>query len=244
MKISLSDYALGGYVLVKAFDRPDWLSAPPLLPEKIISLSTCFKMRFEMNWAWSLDGGRLESTSFGIPEEKFSTFYDWSTRDVSDAYGVFDDLKGAREFVKAIFPSAEQSPSIVAVGLSQHLVARFIEDQQTLEYPDWVVAILKENRSFPASGEVLGFEILSYDTGGIGHSWLCSGLQTDMHEEFSIYPNEYGLIGTLPEALQVYEWIFEDEQRGHRAEPEPYYPWLLVRYPVEGNSLKPQFEGN
>jgi hypothetical protein len=54
-----------------------------------------------------------------------------------------------------------------------------------------------------------------------------------MADQFGIQPNEHGLIATPDEAMQVYEWIAEDEQRGHRAEPEPYYPWLLVEYPID-----------
>jgi hypothetical protein len=72
---------------------------------------------------------------------------------------------------------------------------------------------------------------ISYDQ-NINDSWLCSGLERDMFEQFGIRPNKNGLINTYDEAMRVYRWIAEDEQRGHRAEPEPYYPWLLVAYPA------------
>jgi hypothetical protein len=55
-----------------------------------------------------------------------------------------------------------------------------------------------------------------------------------MYQEFGIRPGQYGLIETFEDANKVYEWILEGEAKGEqRAEPEPYYPWLIVRYPLE-----------
>lgn len=79
---------------------------------------------------------------------------------------------------------------------------------------------------------MLGFEVVSYWY-QLGHSWLCSGLEREMHQLFGISPNARGFIDTLEQAMQVYEWIAEDEQKGQRAEPEPYYPWLVVEYPLK-----------
>ena len=70
----------------------------------------------------------------------------------------------------------------------------------------------------------------------VADSWLVSGLARDMHDRFGIHPNPYGLIDSLEDAMKIYAWIAEDEQKGYRAEPEPYYPWLLVDYPLEAGS--------
>ena len=50
-----------------------------------------------------------------------------------------------------------------------------------------------------------------------------------MNELFGIRPNPYGLIDTYEDAKKVADWIAEDK---HRGEPLPYYPWLIVQYPL------------
>ena len=109
-----------------------------------------------------------------------------------------------------------------------------VYDSHAGEYREEVYGVSKVVRGgqpLAAGGQALGYELLSYDQ-NINDSWLCSGIERDMADQFGIRPNAHGLIATLDEAMQVYDWIAEDEQRGHRAEPEPYYPWLLVDYPL------------
>ena len=65
-----------------------------------------------------------------------------------------------------------------------------------------------------------------------GHSWLCSGLERDMHERFGIRANNKGLLDSYADAKQVYDWIADDAMQGARAEPEPYALWLLLAYPL------------
>ena len=87
-------------------------------------------------------------------------------------------------------------------------------------------------KTLKPNGNILGFEILSYEYSNLGCSWLCSGIDKDMFEQFNIRPNQFGLINSYKEAKQVYEWIAEDELQGTRGEPYPYYPWLIVQYPI------------
>ncbi|MCA9885199.1 MAG: hypothetical protein KC708_19615, partial [Anaerolineae bacterium] len=75
-------------------------------------------------------------------------------------------------------------------------------------------------------------EVLSESFTEMGCSWLCSGLEKDMFTLFGIRPNEHGLLNSLEDAMKVYEWIAEDECKGYRAEPEPYFPWLVVSYSI------------
>jgi hypothetical protein len=108
----------------------------------------------------------------------------------------------------------------------------FDSDQTT----DWARGvqtnhIVGEHEPLPTGGNILGFEVTSFHFGH-GHSWLCSGLERDMHELFGIRPNSYGLIDSYEEAKKAYQWIAEDKLQGTRAEPEPYYPWLIVQYPL------------
>jgi hypothetical protein len=80
------------------------------------------------------------------------------------------------------------------------------------------------------SGEVLGFEVISFEYGDFSHTWLCSRLDAEMNQLFGIRPNQYGLLNEYDEAKKIYEWIAEDEMMGTRAEPVPYSFWLLVSH--------------
>jgi hypothetical protein len=54
-----------------------------------------------------------------------------------------------------------------------------------------------------------------------------------MHELYGIHPNQYGLIDSHEDAEKVSEWINEDRIGHSRGEPDPYYPWLIVQYPLQ-----------
>ena len=41
------------------------------------------------------------------------------------------------------------------------------------------------------------------------------------------------MIDSYEYAKKIYDWIAEDEQKGTRAEPEPYDFWLLTSYSIE-----------
>jgi hypothetical protein len=128
----------------------------------------------------------------------------------------------------------------MGIGLPERLIEAFLQEEQHAYDPHQAqqirvvmgvsrVATLRQELEH--EGKVLGYELLGYEE-SLAHSWLCSGLDREMYTVFGIRPNQHGLIDSLDEAMQVYDWIAEDEQQGHRAEPEPYYPWLLVEYPL------------
>lgn len=93
---------------------------------------------------------------------------------------------------------------------------------------------LIKRQPLSSGGEIRGFDVLSYFS-GIADSWLCSTIETDMFDLYGIRPNQYGLIDTHEQAMNVHHWLLENE--GRRAEPDPHYPWLIVQYPLAENSL-------
>jgi hypothetical protein len=130
---------------------------------------------------------------------------------------------------------------LIGIGLPTELVDKFLrENKQTvyesneavyIDSPYGLNYILDKRQPLLPGGETLGFEIIGYHI-NLSCSWLCSHLEQDMHREFGIRPNKYGLIDSYEEAIKVYNWLLKDEQCGIRAEPIPYYPWLLIRYPL------------
>ncbi len=242
--IDLNDYVAAGYFITKYSTEGFWKS--PLMPERVISLSNCIGKTVMVYWDWDVEMHREEILDFGIPIEKFSAFQKWSARADTEkgvVYpNVFHHLEDARQFITDFVP-AQDDLFLIGAALPKALADSLLADGQRItrsvnKQPDsffityGVSQALTDKREIESSGEVLGYEIVSYDMGYLGHSWLCSNLEKDMNDLFGIHPNQYGLIETYEEAKKVYDWIAEDEMKGHRAEPEPYYPWLLVRYPA------------
>ena len=52
-----------------------------------------------------------------------------------------------------------------------------------------------------------------------------------MFNALGIRPNAHGLIETYEDALRVDAWMQEHPEK---AEPGPYYPWLIARYRASG----------
>jgi hypothetical protein len=238
--IDLNDYFAGGYFVAKSIQRKEWMSAE-LLPETIISLSSCLnKSKIQVFWGWDTDRYKTELEAIGIGEEQLDAFRLWSQSPIVGHPNVFYSLNAAQDFTAKFIST--KNYLIFGVGLPKELVNKFLDDNpQTIFYPetqttenmiDGTNLVLSKQQTLESNGNVLGFDILSDSYSDFNHSWLCSGIHKDMFEQFGIHPNKYGLINTYKEANQVYEWIAEDELRGRRSEPEPYYPWLIVQYPI------------
>jgi hypothetical protein len=242
MDIDLTQYVAGGYFIIKSVLR-DADRSPDLLPERLISLSSeCICPSVKIYWGWESGKHHPEALEFGILPEKLPELAVWSKENHEteiDHPNVFLNLEAAQSFASHFLPP-QSDTVLLGIGLPESLVADFMaENQQFHESQDGtrtpivngVQKILSQSSQLPGGGETIGFEVVSYWQ-MLGHSWLCSGLERDMADHFGIRPNAHGLIATHTEAMRVYAWIAEDEQRGHRAEPEPYYPWLLVEYPL------------
>lgn len=230
--LDLRDYVAGGYFILK--DSAEGFQHSTFLPERVISVSPCIGDILEPYWGWNLKDNQTHIDKWGISADLIDQFRAYSTDRHEQDYGfpsVFYSLDAARHFA-ATFLSPVNNALVIGTGLPRHLVEPFLTtNTQPNDIPYGVNHVLSKNESLALSGTILGFEIVCYNI-NLGHSWLCSGLEKEMHTLFGIKPNGYGLIDTYAEAKQVYDWIAEDKLQGTRAEPEPYYPWLIVQYPL------------
>jgi hypothetical protein len=241
MDIDLSEYTAGGYFITKYAQR-DENRSPDLLPERLVSLSTHINGGMvSVYWGWDLDRHGDEAIAFGISAEKLPNFKEWSNRTHEIDIGhpdVFYSLHAARQFIKAFLPIRDELV-LIGAALPNSLVDTFLKENkqwghdtngQKYDVLIGVNYVLSKRESPPPGGNILGFEVVSYNV-NLGCSWLCGNLERKMHQEFGIRPGQYGLIETFEDANKVYDWILEGEAKGeHRGEPEPYYPWLIVRY--------------
>jgi hypothetical protein len=240
MDIDLNDYVAGGYFITKYAEREKWMSAD-LLPERVISISRCIGKKLEIYWGWDLDQNQQEIENFGIPASKLQAFADWIKQSNHIGFpDVFYTLDAAHQLV-AEFLDLESDIALIGIGLSTDMVDSFLVENKQISYDRvkqtshddlyGVNYVLHHRKQLSPDSKMLGFEVVA-ENSGLSCSWLCSGLEKDMHKLFGIHPNQHGLIDSYADAKKVYEWIAEDEMQGTRAEPEPYYPWLIVQYPL------------
>lgn len=236
MDVELNDYIAGGYFVVKYSYDGFWKSE--LMPERVISLSECIGETLDIVWGWNLEKYEHQAVEFGISANMMAAFREWCG---GKEPGALYSLDIAREFI-AEFLTDTSDVVLVGIAMNKDMVDGFLATNKQKvyfanehvykEFIHGVNYVLREGKLLPAGSNLLGFELVGYSYNNLGHSWLCSGIEKEMHELFGIRPNQYGLIDSYEDAKKVYEWIAEDEMQGTRAEPEPYYPWLLVQYPV------------
>jgi len=235
--IDLDAYYSGGYFLLRA-DKPDWYQLKTdLLPEKLISLSTCMCPRVSVGWGWN-PGDKQAALDFGIPPERLDDFIDWcgyaSEKEIG-VWSMFYSVDIARHFIRRFLPD-KTDLKLIGVGLPKDLAANNWPrpGRDGVQRGGGVKEQIQQHKPLEAGGEILGFDVVMYNYNDFGDSWLCSNLQYDMHDLFGIRPNQYGLMDSVEDARKIYDWIAEGKKLGiQRAEPEPYDFWLLVSYPLE-----------
>jgi hypothetical protein len=232
MTVDLSDYYSGGYFLVKA-DKPDWEQLhDSLLPNKFVSLSRCMCPHLEVYWGWT-PGDQEAALNFGIPQDKLSQFIEWCSTEYKshmDYTSIFYSVKNAQQFIKRFLLNTEDL-YIVGAGLHKELEAsRWREPNQ--EKIEGIDKLIEQHLPLETGGTLLGYDVVSYSYHDLSCSWLCNLNIRTMHEMFDVRPNNYGLFETYEDARKVDQWIFEDDMKGTRAEPEPYDVWMLMSYPL------------
>jgi hypothetical protein len=237
-EVDLSEYYSGGYLLIRAAES-EWetLRNDVRFPNKFISLSDCLSYKLDISWGWT-PGNRQAALDFGIPETKLDEFVRWCGAEHEPdlaMWNMFYSTAAARRFIQR-FLQDTRDLYLIGIGLHREIT---LFDWRTGINDEKAYGIgqrLEQHLAIEEGGTPLGYEIASYDYyGSLSHSWLCGGLQNDMSKLFGIIPNQYGFIPSYAEARQVYDWIEEDDMQGHRGEPEPYYPWLLIAYPLASN---------
>lgn len=252
--IDLADYYSGGYFLIRE-DNPDWYEPVKneLGVDKLLSLSTCICPRMDVWWGY-YPGNPEAATGFRIPESKLDEFAEWCSmypQTEIASMSMFYTVDAAQRFIARFLPNTD-GLYLIGVGLYKPLEAagwnklpssalKFdlhvdLRLQQGEPQIENVEDQITQHLPLAEGGIPLGFEVVSYAYNNFSHSWICSGIYEDMYALYGIRPGQFGLIQTREEAEKVYEWIAEDDQKGHRGEPEPYAYWLLVSYPLSTES--------
>ncbi|HEX2909013.1 MAG TPA: hypothetical protein VHO69_19225 [Phototrophicaceae bacterium] len=189
--IDLNNFYSGGYFLLRA-NKPDWPQLKTdLLPEKIISLSLCICPRLEIYWGW-IPGNPEAALEFGIPQEKLDEFLLWCKAEYQtdlELTSMFYSTAAARRFIQRFLPDTTNL-YLIGAGLPKEL-----------EVKDWrefgegeIIGIEKRIEKYlplENSGDILGFEVISFEYQDLAHSWLCGSLHQTMCELFGFHPNKF-----------------------------------------------------
>ncbi len=225
-----SPISAGGYFLTRPIDRPGW-TGPDLLPAVLHSVSGCLAdQAFEFWWN---ENDASEATLFGAPLTRLA--------DVAAWYGQhFDVDLGA--------PNVAFSPAVISAFVDEFIedtgglvilgcgLAEADRERILVDHPAdpglgeyGVYLMLERGVPMEPGGEVLGFEVLSYEY-GLEHSWLCNHLEEEARSVLRITPSlDTGLLDSYEEAAAVARYINEGDVG---AEPGLWLPWQITRYPV------------
>lgn len=131
-------------------------------------------------------------------------FWDW-----------FQDLADAAR-AQSVTPDS----AVVAVALEPADADALIRDMGGPQQP-WFALL---QRKVPATGTLLGYELVGAEDDFDVHSWHCHGYADDLLAAEGIRVNGLGLLPTLDEARAALRWMtsLPDEES-----PEPV-PWFVV----------------
>ena len=233
--VDFKRFVSAGYFLVRA-GNPGWEQLrSDLLPEELISLSDCISRHLNVGWGW-IPGNKEAALQFGVREDALDEFVRWCWEEHKidmDMWSMFYSPEAANRIANRFLVDFENL-HVIGVGLPHELEeANWREPAEGREiYP--IEKRIEQRIPLAEGGQALGFEVVSFEYGDFGHSWLCCNLHGEMNNQFGIHPGQYGLIQREQDACRVYEWIEEDDVEGHhRCDPVPYDYWLLVDYPLE-----------
>ena len=207
--LDTSQYRAGGYMIVRATERQEWMSAD-LLPARVISASDCICPHFPESWAylWSGDSDayrRWMMEELGIPAESLADVVIWLSEksEESDAIewpSTFLHLKDARAFIERF--AHDLNLTLLGLAIHSSYLSKVQERIAPRSRAGFWAAVDTPRASAP-DGEPLGFELLGHDSGGQRPLLDLQQRRTRVsrHEDYL------------------------------RAEPVPWFPWLLLRYP-------------
>lgn len=238
--MTTSPITSAGFLLLKPVPRPEWLSGD-LLPEQIISGSTCLCPQFPGSYAisWCGDSAEVRVSEFdriGLRTEQREEATRWATAEFERSYGwpgVFYTLEAALEARTRFFPNGDLI--VVALGLPAEYLEKFIAESTPSKEDEGFATqgksgclqVVEMDKALPPEVTSLGIEPVNMTFGQIDCSWLCNHLEQHIAESTGMRPGPTGLLESLEDAVRCCEVI---ERPDVGAEPGPWFPIVLARY--------------
>ncbi len=244
--IDLHEYVCGGYFLARLLEAGKERPHSAVLPKRYISASHCLCDFFTDSWAWDNAGpmdsegnfvqgisdyeGRLErAAAWGITAEELPRVIRWGQLRRGQDFGIprgFRRLIDARRTTDWIHLPPE-AYVIFGIGLHRSLTTELLGCIEAHYSVCTVPTCVREALPLSPGGAVLGHELLSTESGGPAHSWICGGMEDTFARRSQVTVNEYGYIERLETALACTKAINSGVVP---AEPGRWFTWLIVQY--------------
>ncbi len=219
----------GGYFLERPGAKGDAFDRSPLLPSRVVSVSGCIA-DFALNTWWSSEAAAA-ALDFGVGAEQLPDLVEWY-RERFDRDLGFPAVAFSRSVLEEFVAEFVVDPGdlrLIGCALPQPYCERFLADEATVTGAGrhGVYEMIERNETLDQGATVLGYEPVSCEH-GLGCSWLCNGLHTEMATSFGLRPDlSTGLLSALEDAERVIELIDAGELA---AEPGPWMPWQISFY--------------
>jgi|GEM_PF-4069970 len=253
----IEDFLAGGYLLARPYAPPDDRHAgffpPDLVTPPVITASPCIAtlMPDGLLFGWPSPRPEREdlheaAADWGTEPARRDALLAWADAAVRDervrAGDAFADLESARECLR-LFGPADQGVRVLGLGLRRADRADFFAALEresaelsarlgtTVNGDNGLVEGLKLDLPLAGGGRVLGYEVLDVALCESRHSWLCHGLEREMHRRFDLHLLPGGLIPAFAKAQQVAACC-DDATVG--CEPGVWRAWVVVEYDALG----------
>lgn len=205
------------------------LSPSALLPGRVVSLSGCIA-DFALNTWWNGETAAA-ALDFGVREEQLGDLVEWF-RDRFDrdlGYPAVAFSRSVLEEFVAEFVVGPADLRLIGCALPDPYCERFLAGEAAASGAGrhGVYVMIERNEALDEGATVLGYEPVSGQH-GLGCSWLCNGLHTEIATSFGLRPDlSTGLLATREDAERVIELIDDGDIA---AEPGPWLPWQINAY--------------
>lgn len=219
-----------GFYLIEETERAEYMSKE-IVPQKLISLSSCICEKFPDYWAYQGDKNAIKdaeriSLKYGIDKEIMTKLAEEIYQKSEKSIGwpnVFYDKETAIEFYRKFFTKIP-NVKLIEVGIEEKYSQKLTKEAQNDGFG--LIKKLIKKSEILKNGKILGYDAVGYEY-GFSCSFLCNELEKDYKEKFNIMLNEMGLFGNYEEAETAVEYNLRDDVG---AEPILWLPWIVIEH--------------
>jgi len=237
-------FYIAGYYLIQGSQKPSWMDKNNLLPDKIWSGSRHICQKFPDSWilGWHTNRGEIEDKQ---EQENAKAITKLSLNEFSLAQKEFNELLRENQFG---FPNVFMKPDVarekyhryfaavpdlklLCLGLPETYLEQFFAYYNAQGFEPFklngVYLKLSQREVCPTNG-LIGYDLLGLD-GADYCSFLCGSMESEIHENYGVRYNQYGLIDEFNQAEKVAQAITSGVEK---AEEGFWAPWLVYELKI------------
>lgn len=236
-------YYSGGFLVIVPAPRPGYMDRS-IIPDPVVTPSACITEAHPSDSAvsWSSQSAEKRKAwreELGITKLQESEIHrttdKWFEEGRIGRGGIFYEFEDSIEYSQKYTGKAEVL--VIEIGTTDVFASEFIEEfgvKREKEVENTLVRALKMKRPISKKSQILGYDILGFETGGrFFHSFMCNSLETDYRDKLGLRFSEHGLVSDFEGAVKASAYN-NDPDVG--AEPVLWQPWIVCHL----NSNKPQ----